>query len=440
MVVLVVDHGQIVQNAAFGVRNLATKAPVDTDTRFEIGSITKQFTAAAILQLKEQRKLSLDDTLGKYIPQYAPGANITLRQMLLQISGIPSYTDVPGFAKMISITQSGTYTISQPGSIEGVLGLIKNMPLDFASGTKWEYSNSNYYLLGHIVEIVSGQTWSSYISENIFKPAGMTQSSFIENEASIPDMATGYALVKNNLMPVASFNGWAWGAGRIVSQAGDLAKCDAALVAGKIISPQDLALMTAPGTLPAGRLGHYGFGWVVDSYDSQPRIWHNGATLGFNATNQLYPSSQQAVIVLTNFGGGADQIADNTFDGLHPDLAAAAKAADAAAAKISAPGEDPAVTARAKSIWNQFITGKLDRSQLSDSTNAALTPEVVAGTRAQFASLGSATSWTYRGKQAAGEITNYVYRVAFTSGTVLNIIMSVDGSGKIAGYLAQPSS
>src|SRR5581483_6384149 len=101
----------------------------------EIGSITKQFTAAAILQLKEQGKLSLDDTLGKYIPEYTPGAAITLRQMLLQVSGIPNYTEVPAFGKLIS-TANGTYTLSKPGNIEGVLGLLHNVPLDFVPGSK----------------------------------------------------------------------------------------------------------------------------------------------------------------------------------------------------------------------------------------------------------------------------------------------------------------
>ena len=428
MVVVVAERGSVVSNDAYGVKNLKTQQPVDVHTRFEIGSITKQFTAAAILQLKERGLLSLDDRLSKYVPQYSAGSRITLRDMLLQISGIPNYTDTKAFGKLI-VKQNGTYVLAKPGDVAGVLALIEHQRLDFAPGSKWEYSNSNYFLLGHVVELVAHQPWSAYIREHIFNPAGMSESGFMEDEAAFPDMATGYADDKGVPTPAGSFRGWAGGAGAIVSTGTDLAKWDDALASGKIVSADDLQLMMAPGFLPAIGNGHYGFGWVIDTYDGQPRVWHNGGTLGFNSSNQLYPATHQAIVVLTNSGAGADTLADRTFDALHPDLAAAQN--------TPASGEDPAITARAKAIWAQFAAGTPDRSQFDDKMNKALTPDLVAQAK-QFATLGPATSWVYTGRKSQAGVTTYVYRVAFSSGTRLNVYMSVDADGKIGGYLATP--
>ena len=428
MVVVVVDSGRVVSNDAYGVKNLKTQQPVDVHTRFEIGSITKQFTAAAILQLKERGLLSLDDHLSKYVPQYGAGSRITLREMLLQISGIPNFTETKAFNDLV-VKQNGTYVLAKPGDVDGVLALIEHRNLDFPPGSKWEYSNSNYYLLGHVVELVSHQPWSAYIREHIFKPADMSESAFMEDETTLPDMATGYTYEKGALTPASSFRGWAGGAGAIVSTGTDLAKWDDALASGKIVPAGDLKLMMTPGFLPAIGNAHYGFGWVIDTYDGQPRIWHNGGTLGFNSSNQLYPATHQAIIVLTNTAGGADALADRTFDALHPDLAAAQ-------AKPAA-GEDAAVTARAKAIWAQFAAGTPDRSQFDDKMNKALTPDVIAQAK-QFGTLGAAASWVYTGQKSQAGVTTYVYRVLFSSGTRLNVYMSVDPDGKIGGYLATP--
>lgn len=426
--VVVLDRGKVVQSRAFGLKNLESKAPVDLHTRFEIGSITKQFTAAAVLQLKERGKLSLDDKLGKYLPQYLRARNVTLRQMLLQISGIPDYTNEKAFGEMIR-QRNGRYVVTRSGSLNGVLALIENHKLDFKPGTKWAYSNSNYYLLGRVVEIAAREPWADYVTAHIFKPAGMTESTFMEDEPKIADMATGYVPGKNGLLPGSSFNGWAGAAGTIVSTASDLAKWDDALFGGTIVSAADLKIMTAPGTLPAMN-GHYGFGWVIDTYDGQPRIWHDGGTLGFNASNQIFPRTHQAVIVLSNGADGADAIAQRTFDALHPDFA---QMKDRAAA-----GEDAAVTARAKALWKQITVGPLDRAQLTGKMSKDLTPELLAQVKTQLASLGSPSSWVYKGKSVTGGTTSYSYSVKFTSGTTLDLVMSVDKDGKISSYALTP--
>lgn len=288
--VLIVDHGHVVYSENYGVRDLASKAPVDDHTRFEIGSITKEMVAASILQLKEGGKLSLSDRLGKYFPQYTAGQNITLEQMLQQVSGIPNFGSAKGFDSR------------NPGTTAAVLELLDDLRLDFDPGSHWEYSNSNYYLLAAIVSQVSGMPWQQYVREHIFAPSGMNESSFAKDEGSIADMAIGYTqpgkkageLVKSEPM-----NGWAGGAGDIVSTTRDVAKWDEALFSGKIVDAADLKLMTVPGPFPAMG-GGYGFGWVIDSYHGFQRFWHPGQTNGFVAANMVYPTLGEDVIVLCN--------------------------------------------------------------------------------------------------------------------------------------------
>ena len=421
--VVVVDRGKIVLNQAYGVRDMETQVPVDTHTRFEIGSITKQFTAAAILQLKEQGKLALSDPLGKYVPEYPHGKNITIEQLLWQVSGVPNYTEVPHFEKIAE---------GQPGDFSAALDLIKDKPLDFTPGTKWAYSNTNYLLLGRVVAVASGMPWETYVRTHIFDPANMTESAFATDEPHISDMATGYSVQKGTVVRAPILGGWAYSAGAIVSTAGDLAKWDAALFGGKIVSPADLALATTPGRLNDGKATGYGFGWVIDSYDKESRIWHNGGTFGFGATNNTFPTLEQRIIVVEN---NADAIPDGVVRmellALNPQLAAYEKQ--------GAPGEDPAITTQAKAVWAQFQSGSLQKNEFTSKMNATLTPDLVASAKAQFAPLGPGTSWVYRGKKSSGADTTYVWHVTFNNGLALNVYMALTKDGKIDSYLAGPN-
>jgi D-alanyl-D-alanine carboxypeptidase len=429
--VFVIDHGRVVASRSFGVRDVVTKAPVDDHTRFEIGSITKQLTAAAILQLKERGKLKLTDRLGMYVPEYTAAKDVTIEQLLRQVSGIPEYLQVPAFQALIFL-DGGVKTIREPGDFSKILALVRDKPLSFAPGTKWEYSSTNFELLGRIVEIASGAPWNAYIRANIFKPAGMTESAFMEDEAGIADFASGYAVAKDgNLIPTRSFNGWASAAGAIVSTATDVAKWDAALMGGKLLSRADLAAMLRPGVLSGGKAKtHYGYGWFVDTFDNQARVFHNGATLGFTASNQIYPALSQAVIVLENNKSNADSadgVARAVFNALHPALAHAALPKAAA-------DEDPAVTKRAKRVWDALMSGAPDRSEFTASFNAELTPDAVRGATAEFKVMGTPTAWSYGGKTVTSNGTSYVYRPVFADGTHVTVTMEVTADGKLAGY------
>ncbi len=419
MSVAVARDGATIYTHAYGYANLASKTPATVETHYEIGSITKQFTATAILQLKEAGRLSLNDTLARWIPEYTRAAKVTVRELLQQTTGIPNYTEVNHFEKI-----AGTL---KP-SFAAILALIRNKPLEFAPGSRFSYSNTNYVLLGEIVERASGTTWEAYVRKNIFAPAKMTQSGFIDDEATLQPMATGYVVSKHGVKiapPLRS--GWAWSAGAIVSTVDDMLAWDAALFGGRLINQTDLAAMFAGGREAFDKNSSYGFGWVVDSADGRKRYWHNGGTFGFLAANLVFPKDRMAVVVLQNADTIAtpESTAQRVFEAFQP------------AALASAAGEDPVVTARVRDWLNRFETGNIDRSQLDAAMNKLLTPQFVTEVRQQLSILGAPQRLVFLGKTDSGASTIYNYRAVF-SAVSFTIHMAVDGSGRISGFRLAP--
>jgi D-alanyl-D-alanine carboxypeptidase len=301
--VAIVQNGNVVYNRGFGVRRIGGRR-VDRDTRFEIGSLTKQFTAAAILQLKERRKLSLDDRLSKYIPLFPHAREITLLQLLHQTSGLPDYILTNHF---VAISHSSA----------GSLAKIERMaagPLHFAPGSRWEYSNTNYFALGRIIESVAGQSYDAYVKKHLFEPAGMQHSAMLDDESSANDLAVGYwrgMHMKGPLKPApATIESWTSGVGNIISTAGDVARWDVALQHGKIISNADYALMTTPARLANGTLGDYAFHWWTDPLHGHAMLSGLGDTYGMSSCNDVFPHDRLAIVVLENIA----QNPDGTFD------------------------------------------------------------------------------------------------------------------------------
>ncbi len=436
--VVVADHGKIVYERAFGVRSLETRQPVDAHTRFEIGSVTKQFTAAAILQLKERGRLKLSDRLGQYLPQYGPGKDVTIEQLLWQVSGIPDYTGFKAFWKIL--VRRGDRTVySKQIDLNEVLSLIKGRPLRFKPGSKYEYSNTNYYFLGIVVAAASGMTWQRYVRTHIFAPAGMSESTFTWDEAGISDMATGYGApdmvtrygtAPGERKPMATGPELQCaGDGAIVSTGRDMVKWDAALFGGKIISAADLALMTTPGLDREKRHEGYGFGWAVDSYDGVPRLSHGGGTLGFTASNQVYPTLSQYVVVLTN----ADWVypasfSDAAFEQHNPRLAAKANADIARLQR-------PAITALAKKIWHGVMTGSLDRTLFTPRMLHFMASSSRPNLREQFAPLGDVQAWIFQNETTAPHGALFTYRLLFANGEAVQMRLVVTPQSKVSGLL-----
>ncbi len=321
--IAIVQGGAIVYTRGYGLRDVANSLPSDAHTRYEIGSITKQFTAAAILQLKEAGKIDLDATVATHLPSISHAREITVRQLLTHTSGLQDYVNIPNFE-----TLAGT-----PATFDQLMSRISKEPLAFTPGAQFAYSSTNYLMLGRIIELVSGQSWEAYVQQHLFAPAGMMDSATMAQEGQLADMARGYVYAQGHTAeskPIAE--SWASSAGGIVSTAGDLQKWAEALSSGRIISTSDYQLLTSPARLTDGSAGEYGFGMKIDRFEGQPRVWHDGNTNGFDGSDQFFPSQDVRIIVLTNsLDGGSSQIAQHIYNDLFPAIAAAALRAEEAA-------------------------------------------------------------------------------------------------------------
>ncbi len=313
--IAVVVRGKTAYTRGYGLRDLEKSLPADADTRYEIGSVTKQFTAAAILQQKEAGKIDLDATVATYLPSISHGGEITIRQLLTHTSGLEDFVGIPNFD-----TLAGA-----PATFDQIMSRISEKPLDFKPGTQYAYSSTNYLILGRIIEVVSGQSWEDYVAQHLFAPADMTNSATIAREHEIADMARGYVYANNHTATSTPIvESWASSAGGIISTVGDLQKWGEALSSGRIISTSDYQLLTSPQRLADGSTSGYGFGMKIDSFEGQPRIWHDGNTAGFDGSDQLFSRQGVRIIVLTNtLDGGSDHIVERIYNDLFPAIAAA---------------------------------------------------------------------------------------------------------------------
>lgn len=296
---LVAKNGQVIYRKAFGMADLELNVPMQPEMVFRIGSITKQFTAIAILQLMEQGKLSLQDEITKYIPDYPMhGHSITIEHLLTHTSGIKSYTNVPEFQKFIR-------TDMKP---EEVVDLIKSRPMEFAPGTKWNYNNSGYFLLGYIIEKVSGKTYQEYIQENIFTPLGMTSSSYGDNTKIIKLRASGYQPGKDGVVN-ADFMSMLlpYAAGSIMSTVDDLYKWNRAVHSYKLVKKETLDMAHTPYKLSDGKLTGYGYGWFMSELQGSPTIEHGGGINGYLTSSVYLPDEDVFVALFSNNNGKAPE-------------------------------------------------------------------------------------------------------------------------------------
>ncbi len=285
----VVRGGQIIKAAEYGLANIELNVPVKAETVFEIGSLTKQLTAAGILLLSQDHKLDLDAKIGHYL-NTAPETwrDITVRHLLTHTSGIKSYTGLDGFELRRRLTQ--TQFIAAVGALS----------LDFEPGCSWKYSNTGYTLLGYIIENTSGKTYWDFMHDRLFGPLHMDSTTNRLPALIIPNRAAGYEQTNHILINRDYDLTDVFSAGAVVSTIGDLVRWNNSLDSGTILEPQSLKAMWTPATLKNGENTRYGFGWRIDIVDGHPNVGHGGSTSGFSAALQRFPQDKLAVIVLTN--------------------------------------------------------------------------------------------------------------------------------------------
>jgi D-alanyl-D-alanine carboxypeptidase len=325
--VAVVKDGRAILVKSYGSANLEQNVPVANDSVFRIGSVTKQFTAVALLLLAEQGKVSLQDKLSKYYPNFPRANDITLDEMLHHTSGIYNYTSEPNFAV------DGMIQRSTDEMVEFIGKLPKTQ--DFEPGTNWSYSNSAYFILGGVVEKATGAPLAKIFRTRFFTPLGMTHSALDDEAEIVAGRARGYSGAGPGKFTNAPFISMSipGGAGSVRSTAGDLVKWNAALYGGKILKPESLAAMLTPGKLSSGETSgaamakmmaaagapassakrEYGYALMLSTEEGHRKIDHGGGIYGFSASLSEFPDDKTTVVVLSNAIGkdvGVSKIAD----------------------------------------------------------------------------------------------------------------------------------
>ena len=287
--ILVAKDDDILLDRAYGMADYDNNIANTTHTVFAIGSVTKQFTATAILMLQEEKLLNVQDPLNKYISDYPNGDKIKIYNLLTHTSGIPENL------KFVESLESGRHTFTHDELIE----VVKNKELDFDPGTSYEYSNSNYVLLGDIIEKVSKEKYEDYIQKNILTPLEMNETGFLSNQSTIKEKAIGYSIIGGNTNKLTKSidceNSLPYSAGEICSTAEDLYKWQRALFAGNLIKKESLDEMFTP------YLNNYGYGWFINkNSEGDKLIFHDGGVPGYTASIERNYDKNYVIIILSN--------------------------------------------------------------------------------------------------------------------------------------------
>ncbi|HXX13824.1 MAG TPA: serine hydrolase domain-containing protein [Candidatus Eremiobacteraceae bacterium] len=292
---LVARDARILYQHAFGYANLEWKIPNDLQTKFEIGSMTKQFTALLVLQFVNEGRIKLDGRLSDYLPYYRKdtGSRVTIRQLLSHTSGIPNFISLPGF--LDSPASRATYTVKD------FVQKFCSGDLEFEPGTRFHYSNSGYFLLGAVLEQLSGTSYEQLLKDRIFTPVGMNDSGYAHSEAIIPHRAAGYERSSNGLQNARFYDlSIPFAAGALYSTVGDLFLWDQALYGQRLLPPNLRDLLFQP------HLENYGFGWgILVPKPGSPNagetvLMHGGAIFGFQSLIERIPKEKELIVLLDN--------------------------------------------------------------------------------------------------------------------------------------------
>ena len=415
--VAVVQGGKLVYTQAYGTARLGTAtAPAlaaRPEMRYSIGSISKQFTAAAILMLAEKGKLSLDDAVGKFVPSLTRGNQVTIRQILSHTSGYQDYWP----EDYVMTTMLPDETAQQ------ILDTWGKKPLDFEPGTQWQYSNTNYVIAGRIVEAVTGQPLIEFLTAHIFRPLGMQSVwNSDQNRLGADDPTGYYRHALGPLLPAPNEGrGWMFAAGELAMTAHDLALWDESLIAQTVLKPESYKQMFTEVKLKDGKGTQYGLGVDVKDRDGHRSIEHGGEVSGFVAENIVLVDDGVAVAVLTN-----------------QDAVGAA----ATIARLAAPmvAEFPPADAekQAVAIFRDLQQGRIDRSLLAPNLSDYFTAEAVADFRQSLAPLGEPLSFQQNVSELRGGMTFRSFLIVYP-GKRLRLTTYTYPDGKLEQYLIAPA-
>ncbi len=403
--VVIIQDGKVAFSKAFGKADLASNRAAEPGTRYAVGSISKQFTVAALLLLQEEGRLSLDDKVGKFLPDLTQANQITIRQLLSHTAG---YED---FAPQDYLIPEWTKATTSAA----ILQKWAKKPLNFDPGTRWQYSNTGYVVAGSIVEKASGKLLVAYLREKILDPLGMASAGDC-NDRSAADATAYTRFALGPPRPVGrEARGWYDGAGELCMTAPDLAKWDVAFLQHKILSAASYEQFTREVSLQNGDATHYALGLTVRDFRGIPMWSHGGEVSGFLALDEMFPTRNGAVIILSNedgislIGPLGDQLAQLVF-------------------LPSQPPESATDTARVRAVLEGLERGKIAADQLTENARSYFTPEALRDIRTSLAGLGPLKSVTRSNETLRGGMTYRSYRAQFTTKTVgLSVYVTTDG-------------
>lgn len=409
----IVQDGHIVYTQAFGLARVTPPVPADASMAYPIGSISKQFTAAAILILQQQGKLSLQDPVSKFFPELTRSSEVKILNLLTHTSGYQDYAPQD-------------YTIPAwklPGDPLAVVHDFAGKPLDFDPGTQWQYSNTNFVLAALIVQKVSGEPFAKFLRDNILAPAHL-ENVLNLNVDQAKLQVTGY--MRNALAPIRpaalEAPGWYFGDGDLAMPVGQLLKWDLTILNQSLLTPGSYKDMETPFILKDGKDSHYALGVEVLSQNGRHIIEHSGEVGGFVAENILFPDDHAAIAVLTN--QEASEAASQIAQQIAPLLLASKPAAapDAFAPLL-------------RTILTGLQQGEIDRALFTPDCNDYFNKDALADYQSSLSPLGSITSVTPGSSSLRGGMTFGLYRVAFSNGTTLLVTVYLEPNGKIEQLL-----
>ena len=410
--VAVVQDGKIAYVQAYGRARLDPPTPAASAMRYSIGSISKQFTATAILLLAEQGKLSLDDPVSKYVPDLTRGNEITIRELLSHTSGYQDYWPQDYVPPLML----------QPISADGIMDRWARKPLDFDPGTKWQYSNTNYVIAGVIVEKVSGKPLLQFLSQQVFTPLQM-KSVADTNENKLPPTDPGgyfrYALGPLHPAPKEG-RGWMFAAGELAMTAEDLARWDISIIDQTVLKPASYREMETEVVLKNGVGTRYGLGMFVTSANGHRVLEHGGEVSGFTAENIVMPDDKIAVVVLTN--QDAAEAGSEIGGQIRALLVAALNPQD--------PKQDELI----RKVYDGLQQAKIDRSLFTDNANAYFTEQALKDYASSLGPLGAPQAFSQTRSSGRGGMIERIYEVKYPAKNLVIIIYEMP-DGKIEQYL-----
>ncbi|MGC2637513.1 MAG: serine hydrolase domain-containing protein [Acidobacteriaceae bacterium] len=417
--VAIVRDGQIAYTQAYGKARLDPAESAQPSMRYSIGSISKQFTASAILLLEQQGKLSIDDPVSKYLPDLTRAGEVTIRMLLSHTSGYQDYWPEDYLMP----------PMSQPTTAQHILDTWGKKALDFDPGTKWQYSNTNYVIAGRIVEMVSGEPLVQLLQEHVFKPLDMKEvwNSDAEKLQS-PDAAGYIRYALGPLRPAPKEGrGWMFAAGELAMPAYDLAQWDISIMNRSLLAPKSYDEMFAPVMLKSGENSHYALGLFIASLNGHAECEHTGEVSGFTAENMVFPADKLAITVLTN--QDASRAGSVLGRQLAPLLLGITSQTPTAAEK------------QALDLFENFQQGKIDRSLFTDWCNAYFDAQALQDFQSSLAPLGKPATLKQTGEDLRGGMTFRAFRVTFpNNATQLMITTYTEPDGKLEQYLVIPAN